>query len=241
MLELTIIFTLGLASSLHCVQMCGPIVLSFSLPLGAGAPAGSRRRLVLAHLAYNAGRILTYGALGAAAGALGGALGFAGRLAGIENAAALLGGALMVVAGFLLLDLIPSAQLRRLDPFGVASRFLAPLARRVTSPTIASKLALGLMLGFLPCGLVYAALLKAAATGSPVTGALTMVAFGSGTVLALLAVGLASSAFGLKLGRGGARYAAVGVIVLGAFLIWRGLGAVWPVHSGPVECPYHQL
>jgi uncharacterized protein len=238
-LELALVFTLGLASSLHCVQMCGPIVLSFAVPLGATTGPGARRRVVLAHLAYNAGRVSIYGALGAAAGALGSALGFAGRLAGVENAAALVAGALMLVAGLFLMDVIPSRWLQRLDPFGVVSRFLNPLARRVASPTVASKFALGLMLGFLPCGLIYAALLKAAATGSPVVGAMTMVAFGSGTALALLGLGIASTAIGLRLGRRGARLAAVGVFLLGVFVIWRGLGPVWSVHSDPGGCSYH--
>ena len=60
--ELGLVFLLGLVSSLHCVQMCGPIVLAFSLPL-------PRPEALRAHLRYNAGRILTYAALGALAGA----------------------------------------------------------------------------------------------------------------------------------------------------------------------------
>src|SRR5260370_37068455 len=74
-LELGLVFILGLGSSLHCVQMCGPIVLAFSLPL-------SRPEALRAQVHYNAGRILTFAALGALAGALGGGIGLLGRMAG---------------------------------------------------------------------------------------------------------------------------------------------------------------
>ena len=67
-IELWVMFTLGLVSSLHCVQMCGPIVLSYSVALDrVKSCAGASPDLLLSgHLAYNAGRILTYSALGAA-------------------------------------------------------------------------------------------------------------------------------------------------------------------------------
>jgi len=74
--DLSIPFGLGLMSSLHCAQMCGPIVLAYSLPL-----RGTRRSGVWAHLSYNSGRLITYGLMGALAGAVG------GRLAGFQRAA----------------------------------------------------------------------------------------------------------------------------------------------------------
>ena len=88
-LELGLIFILGLVSSLHCVQMCGPIVLAFSLPL-------SRSQALRAQLHYNAGRILTYAALGALAGALGGGIGLLGRLAGLASGARVFAGSAMI-------------------------------------------------------------------------------------------------------------------------------------------------
>src|SRR5437868_10478564 len=95
--EFYFIFGLGLVSSLHCVQMCGILVISYSLPLSKI----SRMTQVFAHLSYNFGRILTYTMLGTVAGFIGGTIGFVGSLAGIENAAAIIGGCLMIVAGFL--------------------------------------------------------------------------------------------------------------------------------------------
>ncbi|MBS1793327.1 MAG: sulfite exporter TauE/SafE family protein [Acidobacteria bacterium] len=217
--EFYVIFALGLVSSLHCVSMCGPLVLSYSLPLGS-------RKLsqqIVAHLAYNTGRILTYSALGAIAGLLGSTVGFIGSLAGFENVAAIVAGVLMAVAGILMLDLIPSKRLQKFNPLLYTSRFLKPLGSRISSSSIGSKFSLGMMLGFMPCGLIYAALLKSMATGTWLAGAMTMTAFGFGTAASLLGIGIFSSAFSLKLSRWGNRLAAVSVLLLGLFLVSRGV------------------
>jgi len=217
--EIYVIFALGLVSSLHCVSMCGPIVLSYSLPLG------SRKfsKQISAHLFYNLGRILTYSMLGAIAGLFGGTVGFLGNLAGFENVAAIVSGALMIVAGVLMLDLVPSKKLQKFNPLIYTSRFLKPLGSRISSPSAVSKFSLGLMLGFMPCGLIYAALFKAMSTGTIFAGALTMIAFGLGTAASLLGIGILSSALNLKIARYGNRLAAVSVLLLGLFLVGRGV------------------
>ncbi|MCS6806653.1 MAG: sulfite exporter TauE/SafE family protein [Acidobacteriota bacterium] len=242
LLEFYLIFSFGLLSSLHCVQMCGPIVLSYSLPLGSHATGNSRRRranVLVAHLSYNLGRIVTYMTLGAVGGLTGGTIGLIGQLAGIENVVAIIVGGLMVLTGLVMLDLMPLTAIQRFDPLRFTMRLFRPLNCQIASPTVASKFRLGLMLGFLPCGLVYAALLKAIASATPLGGALTMFAFGLGTVGALLAVGLCSSAFSLKLGRWGTRLAAVSVTLLGAFLIWRGVMAAPLLGHGDAPCCHH--
>jgi hypothetical protein len=219
--------------------MCGPIVLSYSLPLGS-KKFGSQ---VLAHLAYNAGRILTYSVLGAVAGLFGGTVGFIGELAGFQNVAAIFAGLLMVVAGILMLDLVPNKRLQRFNPLLYTSRFLRPLGSRFTSSSAGSKFSLGLILGFLPCGLIYAALLKSISTGTVFAGAMTMAAFGLGTAGSLLAIGIFSSALGIKLSRWGSRVAAVSVLLLGIFMVARGvmpMAAAQPkTDNGVPECPLH--
>ncbi len=117
-LDLGVMFSLGLVSSLHCVQMCGPIVLSYSVALESlTRPAGRQfiPSLLTNHLAYNAGRIITYTALGALAGLAGHSMGLLGRLAGFSHAAAIITGSLMIVAGIFLLGIIPS-RFRDLSP-----------------------------------------------------------------------------------------------------------------------------
>jgi uncharacterized protein len=204
-LDLTLVFLLGLVSSLHCVQMCGPIVLAFSLPLAPGA----RLR---AHLGYNAGRILTYGFLGAIAGATGGGI---SRLVGLASGARIFAGVAMVVAGILMIGLFPSNGLVNIKS---NSRFTKAIGRRLLAP---NKFTLGLSLGFLPCGLIYAALLKAVDTGSALAGALTMLTFGAGTALALLTLGAASSF--VRFPRWSNRLAAACFVAAGIALIWRGI------------------
>ena len=212
MLELGLVFVLGLVSSLHCVQMCGPIVLAFSLPL-------NRSQALRAHVQYNAGRILTYALLGALAGAVGGGIGMLGRLAGLASGARVFAGCAMIVAGILMIGLLPSNGLVTIQNRGITARFSKVIGRRVLAPK--GKFALGLTLGFLPCGLVYAALLKAVDSGNALAGAGTMLAFGLGTAVALLSLGAASSF--VRLPRWSNRLAAVSMMLAGALLVWRGL------------------
>ena len=223
-LELSVVFTLGLVSSLHCVQMCGPIVLSYSVALSPSpstAP-GSSRSLILGHVAYNAGRILTYSVLGAIAGLAGQTVGLVGRLAGVSSALAIVGGVLMLMAGLVMFGVFPAVQVLGAGFFRITSSFLRPLSSLVSSPRVGRRFLLGLALGFLPCGLIYAALLRALATGSAFWGAATMTAFGAGTAGALLAVGIFSSALRKGFSRWGTQLAAASVTAMGALLIVRG-------------------
>lgn len=210
--DLLIPLSLGLLGSLHCVQMCGPIVLACSVMMETRSPA----RRWLAQGAYNLGRIATYGALGAVAGAVGSGLNLVGRLGGMRNPAAMVAGALLVLAGALAL------AGRRLD-FGRRWTVPASIGRRVRSGSLGSRVVMGLVLGFLPCGLVYAALLKALEAAGPAAGAATMAAFGTGTAAPLLAIGGFSATIGRRFGRHAGLVSALAVIATGALLVWRGL------------------
>ncbi len=210
-----LVFAFGLASGLHCLQMCGPLVLSYSLPL-------ARAQAWRAHLLYNSGRIATYTLLGAAAGLLGGGIGFAGRLAGMASGARMVSGAAMIAAGILMVGAGPATGLVSIGNAGVRARLSRAVARLLLSP---HKFRLGLALGLLPCGLIYAALLKAVDTASAAAGALTMLVFGMGTAVALVAVGAGASFAGARLGRWSYRLAPAGVMIAGAVLLWRGLSA----------------
>ena len=221
--EFGVMFTLGLVSSLHCVQMCGPIVLSYSVAvesLTGNAAGGSSFFLLRNHLAYNAGRILTYSLLGAVAGLAGGTLGLLGRMAGFSHTLAVVCGSLMILAGITMLGWIPSGMANSV--FRVPSLFLRRAGTLLSAPGSSHRFLLGLTLGLLPCALVYAALLKAMATGSAAAGAATMLAFGLGTAGALLALGILSSAIRMRLNRWGSQVAAAGVMLMGIFLVWRG-------------------
>ena len=221
-LEFGLMFMLGLVSSLHCVQMCGPIVLSYSVAVSElKKDASAVPVLMRNHLAYNAGRILTYSALGAIAGVAGGTLGLLGRLAGFGHILAIVAGALMIVVGISMLGVIPSDLLGS-SLFRIPSLFLRRIAKLLSAPGSGNRFLLGLALGFLPCGLIYAALLKAMATGSAFAGAATMLAFGFGTAGALLVLGMFSSAIRMRINRWGSQLAAASVTLMGVVLVWRG-------------------
>lgn len=216
-LDITLPFGLGVISSLHCAQMCGPVVVAYSMG-GRGASTG--------HLCYNGGRITTYAVLGALAGALGDTL---TRIAGIQQTAAIVSGVLMVIAGVLMSGVVPA---RKLVQIAAPSRLSRVAGRLMMNPRATHRLALGLVMGLLPCGLLYAALLKAASTGSALTGAVSMAAFGAGTAGTLLAIGLFSSAAGARLGRWSSPLASASVVAMGVVLVWRGVIAEVSCHAG---------
>jgi sulfite exporter TauE/SafE len=224
----------GFVSSLHCVLMCGPIVLTYSVAANTGA-AG--RSLLPMHLAYNAGRTLTYMLLGAVAGLLGGARGWVGRLAGIENVAAVVAGIAMVIAGMALFGFGPATKGWR--GLALPGRFLRPVGKLISSRAPYSKFALGLVMGLLPCGLVYAALMKAMGEATALGGALTLLAFGLGTSVALVVIGLGSSAATRKLTRWGATVSAITVMAMGALLIARGAMAGPVMHCHMRHMGFH--
>ncbi len=176
-----------------------------------------------AHLSYNLGRTATYTALGAAAGMAGRAMGLVGRLAGVEHIMTIVAGCLMILAGLLMSGWIPRGRLANIFAFRPASAISKAVGGLMKSPNVGSKFSMGLLLGFLPCGLIYAALLKAAETASPLAGALTMFAFGLGTMGALLVLGLFSSTFSPWLRRYSNQLAAIGVTLMGVYLLYHGI------------------
>ncbi|MBV8392555.1 MAG: sulfite exporter TauE/SafE family protein [Alphaproteobacteria bacterium] len=173
----------------HCAPMCGPFVL---MQIAGQESDGLRlRRLggVMLPL-YHLGRLTTYAGLGAAAGSLGASL--LSIMPFRWVAIALLA---LAALSFLLQGLGGVARWwpRLGDPWLAGP--LARLARKLLQP--ARGLAgyrLGLVLGLLPCGFLYSALLAAAATGGALAGGLAMAAFALGTVPALAAVGLLGGA-----------------------------------------------
>jgi hypothetical protein len=175
--------TLGLLGGFgHCVGMCSPFVLFVSRRYAPAA--GGRTGVLAAQGWYTAGRILTYAVLGAAAGALGSVVELAGGLLGVQRAASIVAGGILVIWALVALsDLAPG-----MDVGGaVFKRIAGTLKGRVPG----HPLAMGLLLGLLPCGLLYSALLAAAARGGAFDGAAALMLFGIGTAPALLGLSVA--------------------------------------------------
>jgi len=180
----TALFTTGLLGGFaHCAPMCGPFVL-LQLP-GEAAPTMLRRLGGGLMPGYHLGRLTTYVALGATLGAAGGAVATLGPFRWLI--AALLATASLA---FLL------QALKRILPVPAGSlgtgvglllaRWAAPLFGRGAF----RGYALGVVLGFLPCGFLYAALIAASATGSAFGGAAAMTGFALGTAPALAVLGI---------------------------------------------------
>jgi sulfite exporter TauE/SafE len=188
-LSLIVAATVGLLSALHCVGMCGGIVGALSLSLPAHI-RDSLPRLVAFVLAYNLGRIASYALLGALFGGMGSAmLGLTGMELGhriLKGVSALV----MAGIGLYLGGWLP--QLARLEGIGVPLwRHLQPLGRRLLPVSSLTRAALfGAIWGWLPCGLVYTALVWSSAAGSAWQGAGYMAAFGAGTLPATVGAGI---------------------------------------------------
>lgn len=198
----------GLAGgTTHCAGMCGPFVIAQV----AGDPPGGRlvRLAGLRLLPYHLGRAVGYGALGAAAG---GAVG----LASLGISRELLAVPLALAALLMFVQAVASLPLPATLRFHLPALPLVPLAlagRLLGGPPGPSRgFLLGLALSALPCGLLYAALAGAAASGSALAGALSMMAFVAGTVPALAGVAMLGRFFGRRFGR--AMRLAGGVVLL---------------------------
>lgn len=206
-------FVVGLLGGGHCAFMCGGIVTALTL----GLPESARGRAAATWpylAAYNAGRIVSYTAAGALMGGIGWLAANAVSVRHAQGILEVIAGGFMVALGLYLggwwqgllrLEHAGSLVWRRLEPLG---RRLLP----VRSPPHA--LLLGLVWGWLPCGLVYSVLIWAMAAGSVRHGALLMFSFGLGTLPALLAMGVFAASLSRFLRRPFVRHVA-GVLVAG--------------------------
>lgn len=178
---------IGLLGSTHCVGMCGGIVgaLNVGLP-HSGRPPLSRG---LHHLTYNAGRIVSYAAAGALAGLAGALMASNISLDTAVPVGRLIAGLFMIALGLYVagwwhavaaMERAGAHLWKRIEPLG--GRFLP-----ATTP--ARTFGLGLVWGWLPCGLVYSALVLAMVSASPGKGAMIMLGFGLGTLPMLLVIG----------------------------------------------------
>jgi hypothetical protein len=195
----------------------------------------SRISTLAAHLVYNAGRVLSYAVVGAL-------VGMAGRgvmmIQGVAHWFSLVAGALLIIAGIVLLRVIPFARVDESIPLFTFSRSILQRMYRASFrvffavPRLESKFYLGLLTPLLPCGLLYSMFLKAAETGSALEGGAVMALFGLGIVPSLILTGYATSVLGEKLRRWGDRIAAVTIILMGLILLIRGLGLPLPWAGG---------
>jgi len=213
-------FTVGFG---HCIGMCGPIVVSLSLNL-------KDKKFLIPHLLYNAGRVVTYSLLGSVMGATGSFTRVASHIAGIQKGAMIFAGILIIIMGLAMSGWISFGKIFG-DSFN-AGGFVSKGFRRlsqVKSP--AAYFPIGLLLGLLPCGPVYTALLAAAGAGmkaadpfeAVIKGMGVMMCFGLGTVPALILVAKLADMGWLKKREVIYRIGAMLMISVGVYFIFKGI------------------
>jgi hypothetical protein len=173
----------GLLGGTHCVGMCGGIVGALSLQMPTNVPQWRF------HLAYNLGRIASYGAAGVLVGAAGASSMMLSEMLPVKQALYLVANLLLIFLGLYLAGLSHAVvQLERLG--GVIWQRLQPYSKKLLPVrSVPQAFALGALWGWVPCGLVYSMLVAAMASGSAAYGGMIMLAFGLGTLPNLLAMG----------------------------------------------------
>lgn len=217
---------MGFFGSTHCVVMCGGVVATVCSTMDLRKRPSPARQAPLV-LAYNAGRIASYTAAGAAAGSVGAAVGSLGPVDHARLALRLAAGVVMLLVGAYVSGF--GGALRWAERAGMPlwNRVRPWALRLVPLRTLPAAFALGLVWGWMPCGLVYAALAAAVAGGSAVEGAATMAAFGLGTLPMLVAMGSAAALVARAARIRWVRSAAGAVLVAFALLHLAHTGRAW--------------
>lgn len=173
----------GLLSGAHCAGMCGGMISSFSF----GLRGKDNKKLIWTGLSI--GRLLGYAFGGAMAGSFGWVIVAAGQnIFPLQRLLALLAGVMLILMGISIAGW-PTAIRWTEGPGQVLWKRIQPLWRRCIPPKyFGSALLAGFFWGWLPCGLIYSVWINALASGSPVNGALIVLAFGIGTLPNVLAV-----------------------------------------------------
>jgi sulfite exporter TauE/SafE len=214
---------LGLLGSFHCMGMCGPIAVS--LPL----KENSWETRIVSGILYNLGRVITYVLLGLIFGSLG--LGI--HIWGIQQWVSIGAGTVMIL-GVAFPVLFHGQRITGgLDR--MFSGFRMHFSRFFGLRTYVSTWIIGLLNGFLPCGLVYIALAGALVSTSPFNGALYMMAFGLGTIPALLSLAFLGNFVSMAFRRKMQVMIPYLVILIGILFVLRGMNLGIPYVSPKME------
>lgn len=216
---------LGLAGSMHCVGMCGPLVLA--LP----GKNGIFSRFLGLRLVYNLGRVLTYTWMGLLLGIFGKGI----QLSGFQEVVSLATGALLLL--WVIAPKIPAFSKLPRFSLGWLTQWFGDIFYKPSAP---SQFFTGMLNGLLPCGLVYMAIASALLVGDPTDSALFMAAFGMGTVPALLLVAILDRKILPSLRPLFQKFSTALVVVLAVVFILRGLGLGIPYLSPDTSTFYTQ-
>jgi len=231
---LIMLFAAGLLTSVHCISMCGGINLSQSIGYINDSPQPeSKIDRLKPGLCYNAGRVISYTAIGGIVGVIGSAVSLPGRASGIVSIAA---GAFMILMGINMLNIF--MPLRKFIPR--IPRFIESKVNK--GKTNRGPFVVGLLNGFMPCGPLQTMQIYALGTGSFILGALSMFFFSIGTVPLMFGFGAASTFLSRKFTKKMMKVSAVLVMLLGVVMLNRGfsLSSIDPL-GGLIGALHNQI
>ncbi|MFK8068941.1 MAG: sulfite exporter TauE/SafE family protein [Gammaproteobacteria bacterium] len=186
-----VLFTLGLFSSFHCIGMCGGVISALTFGLDQKI-RDNKVSLAVYLFAYNFGRLLSYAIAGLITGYIGATLVGIIGIDAAHNVTKFFSAIMIILIGLYIAGCFP--QLSKLESLGAKLwKKIQPLGQRfipVKSPLHA--ICFGMIWGWLPCGLVYTALLLAALSGDVINASLGMLTFGLGTLPAVIGAGIIS-------------------------------------------------
>jgi sulfite exporter TauE/SafE len=213
-------FIFGLISSFHCIGMCGPIAMM--LPVDRDNQAKKVTQIITYHL----GRLTAYASIGLVFGLLGKGL----FLAGMQQKLSIFIGVAMIVV-----ILIPEKVFARYNfsrpVFVFISKIKSTLGKQFKNKSYKSLFTIGLLNGFLPCGMVYVALFGAIAMQSESFGVLYMLLFGLGTVPMMSSVVYLQSFLTIPVRNKIQKVIPYVAVAMGMLFILRGLGLGIPYVS----------
>ncbi|MDO8950634.1 MAG: sulfite exporter TauE/SafE family protein [Actinomycetota bacterium] len=215
----------GLVTSIHCVAMCGPLVLTYAVK---GAEEGPLVKRMLPHFAYQTAKIFSYVLVGLLLGTLGSLF----DVGGLRGWVTVFAGVFMVLLGLQMTGKFPILNKLTFKPPKALVGAIGKLRNRAVADeksghvSIATPITFGLLTGLMPCGPLQTAQIAAAGAGSPINGALAMLGFGLGTAPLMLGFGAVSGMLSAKFKQRMMVVAAILIALLGLVMLNRGLSIV---------------
>ena len=210
--EIFAAFFIGFFGSLHCIGMCGPIAIA--LPV----PNSSNLSFLTGRILYNLGRVITYSFLGAVLGLIGSKI----ALAGAQQIISIVLGVIIIIA-----VLLPQKYKNYFVQLPLIQKLAQPLKKNIgilfSKGTFSAMFLIGILNGFLPCGLVYVALAGSIASGNSISGAAVMILFGLGTVPAMFAATVLGKFVNVGIRTKIRKAVPVLAILLGVIFVLRGM------------------
>jgi sulfite exporter TauE/SafE len=216
-------FVLGLVSTAHCIGMCGPIALAIPLD------RKNNVTIITGILQYNFGRILSYSIIGFIIGFIG----LSVQLIGILQFLSIFSGVLIIL--FAYQKYWSKSGFQEKTPQFVQHFISANMGRILKSKHPMKRTFLGILNGFLPCGMVYAALITSLITAHPIQGATYMIFFGIGTLPGMILIAFSAQFVSRKMRFAFQKVSPYLIILIGVMLIFRGMNLGIPYLSPKFE------